>query len=71
VGGRAGTERKVGKTMKDWLVQCIGIVLTHVSGQMRELLIDTVKEWEEKAKETKNPWDDLLVWIVKCLLLIP
>jgi len=57
--------------MKDWLIQVIGIVLTHLSGPMREVIVKAVKEWEEKAKETEDPWDDILVFIVKCLFLIP
>jgi len=57
--------------MKDWLIQIIGLVLTHISGPMREVLVKAVKEWEAKAKETKDPWDDILVFIIKCLLLIP
>jgi len=57
--------------MKDWLIQIVGLVLTHISGPMREVLVKAVKEWEAKAKETKDPWDDILVFIVKCLFLIP
>jgi len=57
--------------MKDWLIQLIGLVLTHISGPMREFIVKAVKEWEEKAKQTQDPWDDILVFIIKCLLLIP
>jgi len=53
------------------LIQIVGLVLTHISGPMREVLVKAVKEWEAKAKETKDPWDDILVFIVKCLFLIP
>jgi len=57
--------------MPNWLFQIIGLVLTHISGPMREFLVKSIKQWEEKAKETKDPWDDILVFIIKCLLLIP
>jgi len=38
---------------------------------MREAIVKAVKEWEQAAKETENPWDDILVGIVQCLLVLP
>jgi len=66
-----GGQGKVGIKMKDWWLQILGLVLSHVSGPLREVMVKAVQEWEAKAKETKDPWDDLFVFFVKCLLLIP
>lgn len=46
------------------------IILESISGPLRDDIIKGVNEWEQKAKETDNPWDDILVGIVKWLLFI-
>lgn len=57
--------------MKDWWVKLIAAILGQVSGPLREAIMKSVGEWEIKAKETPNPWDDILVGIVKFFLAIP
>jgi len=57
--------------MKDWWIKLIGVMLEHISGPLREAIKKSVIEWEKKAKETPNPWDDILVGVVKWILAIP
>jgi len=57
--------------MKSWMSELLKLLLTVISGPMREIIIASVKEWEKKAAETAQPWDDIFVGIVKWLLQIP
>jgi hypothetical protein len=57
--------------MPSWLLNLVQAVFGVASGPMREQIVKNIKEWELKAKETKDPWDDILVGIVKFLLVIP
>jgi len=57
--------------MKDWWIKLIAVILSSISGPLREAIVKSVKEWEQKAKETKEPWDDILVGILKWILLVP
>ena len=57
--------------MKDWWIKLVAQLLQVVSGPLRESIVKAVQEWEVKAKETENPWDDILVAIVKFMLAVP
>ena len=57
--------------MKDWWIKLVAQLLQVVSGPLRESIVKAVQEWEVKAKETGNPWDDILVAIVKFMLAVP
>jgi len=57
--------------MKDIWLTILGTILLHLSAGMRELVVENVKAWEAKAKETKSPCDDIFVAFVKCIFLIP
>lgn len=57
--------------MPKWLLDLIHILFPLVSGPLREQIIEAVNKWEKAAKETSNPWDDILVGLVKWLLAIP
>lgn len=54
--------------MNEWILRLIEIVLKSASPELRQFIIDWVKEIEAKAKETPNPWDDVLVGLIKVLL---
>lgn len=57
--------------MNNWMVALVQTMLTSVSGPMRQEIVKSIQQWEIKAKETKSPWDDILVGAVKWLLAIP
>ena len=57
--------------MGNWFLNLIKIIWGSVSAPMREQIVQSVKEWEIKAKESETPYDDILVEIVKWLLAIP
>ena len=57
--------------MNTGLLRLLETILGSISGPLREAVVKSVKEWEVKAKETKSPWDDILVGIVKWVLVIP
>lgn len=57
--------------MNAWWLKLLETILKTISGPLREAIVKSVKEWEAKAKETTNPWDDILVGIVKWILVIP
>jgi hypothetical protein len=44
--------------------------MSTASGPLREQIVKSINEWEVKAKETKDPWDDVLVAGVKLILNI-
>jgi len=54
--------------MNKWIWQLIGLVLAQASPLIREHLCQLLAELEVKAKETKNPWDDVLVGMLATLL---
>ena len=45
-------------------------IMEFVSPELRKLLIDFVLDLEVKAAATPNPWDDVLVFILKKMLAI-
>lgn len=53
-----------------WL-QFFMMIWQNMSPGFRDVIIATVKQWEEQAKETDNMVDDMLVILVKWLLNIP
>lgn len=56
--------------MDNWLVALLKQVLTQMSPNIRTLLVEFVNKMDVEAKETKNPWDDIGVWLLKLVLLI-
>ena len=46
----------------------IAKLLEFVSPELRKLLVDFVLDLEAKAKLTPNPWDDVLVMVLKKLV---
>jgi hypothetical protein len=53
-----------------WILNLINLVMSTASGPLREQIVKSINEWEVKAQETKDPWDDVLVAGVKLLLNI-
>ena len=57
--------------MNTWIVTLINLMLNSISGPLRQQIVQSVLDWEKKAAETKdNPWDDVMVAIVKSILNI-
>ena len=54
--------------MNKWLLQLITMIVTVMSPELRKGLEDVVNGLETQAKETANPWDDILVGLLKTLL---
>lgn len=57
--------------MKKWLWKLLELLLIQASPQIREQLCVLLSDLEQKAKETDNPWDDILVGILKTVLACP
>lgn len=54
--------------MNEWLLRIITMVVTVMSPELRKGLEDVVNGLETQAKKTANPWDDILVGLLKNLL---
>lgn len=54
--------------MNKWLLQLITMIVTVMSPELRKVLEDVVNGLETQAKKTANPWDDILVGLLKTLL---
>lgn len=55
--------------MNKWLLQIITMVVTVMSPELRIGLEDWLTNLEADAKKTANPWDDILVGLLKSMLL--
>ncbi|GAJ05915.1 unnamed protein product [marine sediment metagenome] len=55
--------------MNDWILRLIGMIFSVASPELRKGLEDWLNTLEVQAKATKNPWDDVLVGLLKTLLL--
>lgn len=55
--------------MDKWLLRLISLIIGVASPELRKMLTDLLDQAEAKAKATKNPWDDILVGLLKQLLL--
>ena len=54
----------------EWAIKMLMMVLEKASPEIRQALVDLVKDWEVKALATPNKVDDILVYLVKKILLI-
>ncbi len=45
-----------------------GALITLLTPEIRDIVEKSVKEWEAKAEETLNPWDDMFVATLKGIL---
>ncbi|GAI67637.1 unnamed protein product [marine sediment metagenome] len=55
--------------MNDWILRLIGMIFTVASPELRKGLEQWLDNLETQAKKTSNPWDDVLVGLLKTLLL--
>ena len=55
--------------MTEWILRLIGLIITVASPELRKSLVTMITTLEQQAKATKNPWDDILVGMLKQLLL--
>jgi len=56
--------------MPKWIWNLIILIWSAASGPLREQIEKSVAEWEKTAKLTQNPWDDIVVGLIKWLLNI-
>ena len=57
--------------MNKWLWELLRLILTVASPQIRESFCKLLNTLEEQAKETDNPWDDVLVGVLKTIMGCP
>ena len=57
--------------MGNWLINLFRRILGMASGPIRDMLVGFASDFRAKAKETPNPWDDILADIVCWLLVVP
>jgi len=55
--------------MNEWILRLIGLIVTVASPELRKALEQWLGQLEEQAKKTANPWDDILVGMLKTLIL--
>jgi len=55
--------------MNEWILRLIGLIVTGASPELQKALEQWLGQLEEQAKKTANPWDDILVGMLKTLLL--
>lgn len=55
--------------MNEWLLRLVRLVLTVLSPELRTALVEWLDDLDARAKNTDNPWDDVLVGILKSILL--
>jgi len=56
--------------MKELLIKLLLQTITLMTPEIRNILCDMLKSFREKAKKSKNPWDDIiadvLIYIFNC-----
>lgn len=55
--------------MNEWILRLIGMIFSVASPELRKGLEEWLDRLEAQAKKTSNPWDDILVGLLKQLLL--
>ena len=59
----------MGKLKINLFFKIISIIITNVSPDLKEKLKAGIQDLKAKAKETKNPFDDLLMEFLEAVLL--
>lgn len=54
--------------MTKLLVRLLPMILSVVSPEIKQALVEFLDLMEERAKKTANPWDDMLVALLKRLV---
>ena len=57
--------------MNKWLLILLERLVTVASPHIRDALCIMLRDMEQQAKETDNPWDDILVGILQVILACP
>lgn len=55
--------------MNEWILRLISLIVTVASPELRARLMEWINTLEAQAKKTANPWDDVLVGLLKTLVL--
>jgi len=55
--------------MNELILRVIALVFSVSSPELRKMLEQMLNNLEQQAKATKNPWDDILVSLLRHLLL--
>ena len=55
--------------MNEWILRLIGLIFSVASPELRTMLEQWLAQLEAQAKKTSNPWDDILVGMLKTLLM--
>lgn len=55
--------------MNEWILRLIGLVINVASPELLKQLESWLTSLEATAKKTANPWDDVLVAMLKTVLL--
>ena len=55
--------------MNEWIFRLIGLIVAVASPELRKALKEWLDILEKKAEETPNPWDDILVAMLRTILL--
>lgn len=53
--------------MEKILIELIFRIAENASQELKEEAVEALNRLDEKAKATKNPFDDLVVWAIKGL----
>lgn len=53
----------------DVLLKILGMLISVASPELRKMLEEWILEFEAKAKETDNPWDDMLAAVLKAIIV--
>jgi hypothetical protein len=56
--------------MDKWLAVLLKQIVTQVSPQIRAAMEEFIAKLDKDAKATANPWDDILVGLIKLVLAI-
>lgn len=56
--------------MNEWIMRLITLVATVISPELKQGIAEFVAKLEADAKKTANPWDDILVGILKTMLFV-
>ena len=54
--------------MDKWIFRLIGLVVGVASPEIRKGATDLLDDLEKRAKATPNPWDDMLVGMLKQIM---
>lgn len=55
--------------MNEWIFRLIGLIIAVASPELRKGLEDWLNTLEKQAQATDNPWDDILVAMLRTILL--